>query len=253
MLAVAALGFVVRISFQAVVGFETPPVDDASQFDTVAWSVSQGGEFVTPGGVHSSRAPGYSYLLAGVYFVFGHNWPAARMIQALLGAATCAVLVSLGSRLYDATTGVIAGTTYALFPYAVFWSATLLSEPLCTLLALVATWLLLRAENQGWGWMAAWSVACGLTTLTRPNLALLFVFGLPLVLFRHPHRGRRGLYVTVIFLLVLLPWTVRNYVVHHRLVLDAAPMPRTFRRPAWSRAWTNRKPTPSISASRSIG
>jgi hypothetical protein len=66
--------------------------------------------------------------------------------------------------------------------------------------------------------MATWSAACSLATLTRPNLALLFVLGLPLILFRQPRWIRRGLYVTVIFLLVLLPWTVRNYLVHHRLV-----------------------------------
>lgn len=217
-LAVGVFALVVRLLCQALVGYQAPPVDDAYQFDTIAWSLSQGGEYVTVDGVRSSRAPAYPFLLAGIYRIFGHSWPVARVVQALLGAATCALLVSIAGDLFDPMTGVLAGLTLALFPYAVYWTTTLLSETLSAFLALLATWALGRTGHLEARWVAGWSAACGLATLARPNLALLFVLGLPIVLAPRPFRVRRCLLASTIFFLVLLPWTVRNYRVHHRAV-----------------------------------
>jgi 4-amino-4-deoxy-L-arabinose transferase-like glycosyltransferase len=217
-LAVASIAFAARLAFQLLSGIDVAPQDDAVQYDTIGWSLAQGGEFATPDGLRSTRAPTYPALLAATYAVFGHSWVAARIVQALLGAVTCAVLVVLGGLLFDATIGVIAGLAYALFPYAIFWSSPLLSEPLCAFLCLAATCLLVRARDGGPGWTAAWSLACALATLTRPNAALIFVLGLIWLVAGRPRWHRRAAGACAIFLLVLIPWTIRNYRVHHRLV-----------------------------------
>jgi 4-amino-4-deoxy-L-arabinose transferase-like glycosyltransferase len=217
-LTLALLAFVVRIGFQIVSGIDAPPRDDAVQYDSIGWSLAQGGAFATSDGLRSTRAPTYPVVLAATYALVGHSWAAARVVQALIGAATCAGLMILGSRLYDGATGALAGLVYALFPYAIFWSSTILSEPICAFLCLVATWLLVRSRDGDWRWAMAWCVACGLATLTRPNAALLFALGLVWLIAHRPRRLRFAVCATFCFLLVLAPWTVRNYLVHHRLV-----------------------------------
>src|SRR5438094_207403 len=92
-----ALALSARLLYQAaIVGMETPPRDDALQYDEIGWSLAQGGPFEAGDGTRSHRAPAYPFLLAGIYAVAGHSWAVARILQALIGASTCLLLVQLG-------------------------------------------------------------------------------------------------------------------------------------------------------------
>jgi len=207
-----------RLAFQAqFVGMRTPPQDDASQYDWIAWSLASGGPYMAADGLRSHRAPGYTFLLAAVYAMFGHSWAAARVAQALLGAATCLVIGRLGSRLFPGSIGWAAALVYAVDPYAIYFCGYLLSEPLCVLLTTASLLALVRAGSQR-GWEAAWSCLCALATLTRPNMGLMLPLGL-LWLLRRPGSGfRRCGLALAVFCLTLLPWTVRNYSVYGRFV-----------------------------------
>ncbi len=213
-----AMALCARLAFQAqFVGMRTPPQDDASQYDWIAWSLASGGPYMAADGLRSHRAPGYTFLLAAVYAMFGHSWAAARVAQALLGAATCLVIGRLGSRLFPGSIGWAAALVYAVDPYAIYFCGYLLSEPLCVLLTTASLLALVRAGSQR-GWEAAWSCLCALATLTRPNMGLMLPLGL-LWLLRRPGSGfRRCGLALAVFCLTLLPWTVRNYSVYGRFV-----------------------------------
>jgi len=213
-----ALGFCVRMFYTALfVDTNAPLHDDAAQYDYIGWSLDQGGPYAAQDGYRSHRAPAQSLLLAGVYGLCGHDWAAARVAQAALGAGTGVVILAMGSRIFDPQIGMVAALAWAIFPYSLFFCSTLLSEPLCTLLTAVSTWFLSRAR-EGIRWTAAWAFFGALSTLTRPNMALAFVLG---VLWLLGWGGRRVMPVlcgVAVFCLTLLPWTVRNYVVHQRIV-----------------------------------
>lgn len=207
-----------RLAFQiGVVGMEAPPHDDASQYDAIGWSLSQGGPYVTEGFV-SRRAPAYPIVLAGVYRLAGHSWPAARVAQALIGAAVCSLVMALGASLFDRRTGLLAGIGAALLPYSIYWSGYLLSEPLCTLLVAASTWVLIRCREGRLGWPAIWGCLCGLATLTRPNIGVLLALGVGWLMTGGSRRALRAALAIGVFGLTILPWTVRNYTLHHRLV-----------------------------------
>ena len=206
-----------RLTYQSIlVGMETPPGGDALQYDSIARRLAASGIFSTAEGDRSTRAPGFPVALAGVYSLAGPDWAAARVMQAVVGAATSALVAILGVELGGLLTGVAAGLAYAFFPYSVALCGTLLSDPLATLLALLATMALLRAD--GSPGHALWGALCALGALTRPNLGLM----LPIGLFWPPPKTRvgfrRAVVSTAAFLMVLAPWTARNWVVHHRIV-----------------------------------
>src|SRR5437867_11345352 len=74
---VAALA--ARLAFQGgLVGWSTPPKDDAALYDSIAASLSQGGAYVDAEGYRSRRAPAFTLPLAGLYASGGPSSPAAR-------------------------------------------------------------------------------------------------------------------------------------------------------------------------------
>ncbi len=199
------------------VGWNTPPRYDAAQYDAIAWSVARGGPYIGPDGYYSHRAPAYPYLLSGVYRAFGHSWPAARAFQALMGAATSAVVLLLGSRCIAPRVRVLASVVCAVFPYSIYWSGYLLSEPLCILVVALTTYALLEC-GRSLAWIAIWSCLCGIAALTRPNMGLLFLAGLLWIATRDRRWLARCAVATAIFSLTLVPWTLRNYGIHHRII-----------------------------------
>jgi len=207
-----------RLLFQAAgVGWDSPPRDDAAQYDAIAWSLAQGGPYVATDGYVSHRAPAYPFLLAGVYTIFGHSWTAARVTQALLGAATAVALLFLGSGMLPTHLRVLTSCVYAVFPFSIYWSGYLLSEPLCILLVVLSMCALFKCRSAP-GWSGVWGFACGMTALARPNMGILVLLGLPWVNARGARRIGWCAVAAAAFLLTLLPWTLRNYSVHHRLV-----------------------------------
>src|SRR2546422_2668211 len=93
---VAALA--ARLAFQGgLVGWSTPPKDDAALYDSIGASLSQGGGYIDAEGYRSRRAPAFTFLLPRLSATVGHSWPAARVTHAPLGAATCSILLSLGA------------------------------------------------------------------------------------------------------------------------------------------------------------
>jgi 4-amino-4-deoxy-L-arabinose transferase-like glycosyltransferase len=125
------------------------------------------------------RAPLYYYFLGGVYWLFGHSFWAARLIQAALGSASCVLLYLIGQRMFRPVVGLLAAASMALYGPLVFFDGELLTPVLELFLDLACVWLVLRASDSGSGrlWLAA-GLLLGLSAITRPNVLV----GLPIVL-----------------------------------------------------------------------
>jgi len=216
---VFALAFLTRVAFSiCIAGLGAPPHDDASQYDSIARSLVQGGDFrVGDEGFLAHRAPAYPFVLAGVYWLFGARSAVGQVAQAFIGAATSWLVYLLGSRLVDRRLGLLAGFASALDPYSILWTGYLLSEPLCALFTTASTWALFRAHEDD-RWTGVWAALCGFATLTRPNMAVLLPLGLIWLFGNRRRRATQYLAACAVFLMTLAPWTMRNYIVLHRWV-----------------------------------
>ena len=74
------------------------PIIDSFTYHSYARTIAEGGD---PWNGVITRPPLYPYLLGAVYTVFGVNMTAARVLQAILGGATCILTCLLGRRLFD--------------------------------------------------------------------------------------------------------------------------------------------------------
>jgi len=158
------------------------------------------------------RAPGYPLFLAGLYALAGlqNRLAAARLAQALLGAALAPLTAVLALRLGLAPRASrVAGIVLALYPILWMYPIGLASEN--TFIPLVVLGLL-GLLSAGKPRRAPPAIAAGLVlgaaTLTRAALAPFLVLG-ALWLWRRAGLRRAALFVLAAGA-VLLPWAIRN-------------------------------------------
>ncbi len=196
------------------------------------------------------RVPGYPFFLAAIYQVAGdRNNTAVRVLQALIDTFTCVVVAAIalvwsprrwppGRR---RRAGLMALGLAAVCPFVAIYVTTLLTEVLATALGmtlLLTTSLAAVGDRHGhFGWLGRlsprvlWCITGavgGVMTLVRPESGLYVgAAGLVMLIVSLRSQGstaspvtgfvRRalshGLALSIPFVIVLTPWTVRNSLV----------------------------------------
>jgi 4-amino-4-deoxy-L-arabinose transferase-like glycosyltransferase len=231
LLALVALGFLLRLGLAIKVGInEGPePGSDQKEYDTYAWNVAQGRGYrgMSPDVTDQDhltayRPPGTSLVWAGLYRVFGHRYDVVRVTHCLVGAATILLVYLIGRRCFGDIVGLLAAVAYTVWPLALFYSVQLLSEPLGTLWFLWFVLECLRFADRPTTGRAVWAgILLGLAILTRPNP----IFMIPLTgvwalwQFRRQRPAiLKGLAIPLVAVATLVPWWVRNYAVFHTFI-----------------------------------
>jgi 4-amino-4-deoxy-L-arabinose transferase-like glycosyltransferase len=169
--------------------------------------------------------PGLSLFLAPFLFVFGiHPWVTV-LCGLLLFALTYWVTYLLADRLQGGTVSLVAPALFAVWPANVTLSVVNAKEALLALLVTGSLYLYLKAltsvPNVRAGPLVSAGALLGVAALTQPGLILF-----PGVLFLSGVIRKQRLLsnilgtvlVLVSMVLIILPWTYRNYLVLHRIV-----------------------------------
>jgi 4-amino-4-deoxy-L-arabinose transferase-like glycosyltransferase len=160
------------------------------------------------------RDPGYPVLLAGLLLAFKSwgTWYAAVLIfQALLGAITVVLWMSIGRDWMPMPYLIAAGLLMAIWPHSVTMSSYILSETLFGFLCALSMLLFRIAtiRNKA-GSLAISGISFSLAALTN---AVLLPFGVCLAIYARTQR-RMTTKAAVIFatvaLCTLAPWSIRN-------------------------------------------
>ena len=167
------------------------------------------------------RAPLYPYFLGAVYAIFGVNFIIPRIIQMIIGALNCVLTLKLGETLFSRKIGIISGFVAAFYPLLIYFDNELLIPTVLAFLILSAFYMTIRYAEQP-GSKHKWyftGIVWGLAAITRPNI-LLFVVFLP---FWFRQRLKDKFWTAAVFgvlglMTIILPVTVRNYVVSKEIV-----------------------------------
>lgn len=165
--------------------------------------------------------PGYSFVLAAIYGVFGERDAAAQIFQMVCDALAAALVFLIAAELLSFGVGVVSGLLVALAPQFCWNSLTLLPDTLAVPPVLLAVYLLLRARD-GRSLLKALAAGAlvGASCWLRANALLLAPFlllAVPLLLPRGA-RARPALALVAGALLAVAPLTLRNAVVYGHFI-----------------------------------
>jgi tetratricopeptide (TPR) repeat protein len=121
------------------------------------------------------QAPLYPYLLGVIYAIAGRSLLLVRIVQALIGSASCVLLALAGFRLFAPRAGIAAGLMLALYAPAIFFDGLLQKSVLDVFFVCLALWLVSRTSETAERFRSffALGVAMGGLALTRENAILL--------------------------------------------------------------------------------
>lgn len=236
LLLVLALALSLRAGAVVVLG--VPDIVWSSEYGSIASRLVQGQAYTFDlYGLRSSQPlrsfmpPLYTFLLAGVLRFFPSPAFALGLIQALLATATCFLGYQIGKVLCDIRVGLVAAGVLAVYPVYVIQTARPLPLTLNAFLLSALICLVLSMRDGGHlAWRAVGvGLLLGFSGLSRP---VLLGLGGGIALWLWVNRERvydapaktsfqwwRALLISaVVTMLVLAPWMIRNWMVHHRFV-----------------------------------
>jgi 4-amino-4-deoxy-L-arabinose transferase-like glycosyltransferase len=223
---IVVVGVVLRVVYAVTLAPWPPPVGSDAWFYHLEANLLAGGRgFISPAyalfGVSRPTAahpPLYPMVLAGLSELGGTGEVVQRLAGSVFGAGMIVTVGVLARRLVNPRAGLIAAGLAAVYPMLVTADGALMSETLYGLLIalfLLAVYRLIDAPSTARAIVVG--VPLGLGVLTRGEALLLVPLVLvPLV--RRPAGARAAMVAGCVVVLVLAPWTIRNWVVFGRPV-----------------------------------
>jgi hypothetical protein len=233
---IAALGLGLRA--YAVVHPVANPADDSHAYYALSKALYTEGSYGGPEFTDSSDwSPGAPLLYSAAFYATGGaREGTARIVEALMGVAAILVVFALGERMargmpgpggLDAghVVGLMGAFAIAVYPPFIHSTGELMSEPpaILTLPAAVLAFLWASEQERLRAWLVP-GLLFGLTAMFRPEYLFVAAAFVVLAAVRvgiargwRPGLAGAGLLLAAL-LLPIIPWTIRNVEVLHRVV-----------------------------------
>lgn len=233
LLRMVGAAFVIRMVIVLLV-FRTLP-DPAQNFGGFGWemgwvarSIATGHGFASPfwplTGPTALVPPGFPYLLAAIFRVFGlyslHSGFAILSIDSLFSALTCIPIYFLAKDCINDRIAQYAGWAWVIYPFSIYYSTVVWEWALTALLFTTCLALLLRLHTiESHAVWAGFGLLYGMTALVNPSVLSVLPFILVIALWKRSRTGlpwfTRALLTTITVIAVLTPWTLRESFVMH--------------------------------------
>ncbi len=220
MLRVFLAALVVRLAFVLTLDPAQLYWPDERLYDEIARGLAAGHGFVATG---YNSTPLWPALMALLYKLFGHSFTAVRMAQCVLSAFTCVIMGAAATRLFDRRVGTWTAWILAFYPSLVYLAGVFYMENLYSFCLAVVVYSLTRLGSETTLQRAMLAgLAIGMTALSRSVALLLIPTAAIVPLLAGCATWRRRIALCLVLWLgavvVIAPWTVRNWIVFGHVV-----------------------------------
>jgi 4-amino-4-deoxy-L-arabinose transferase-like glycosyltransferase len=198
----------------------------------IAWALVSGLGYSspwrgTPIAPTAQQPPAFPLLMAAIFKIAGaYSLPSlwiAALLNALFSASSAVLILRLGKRDFGEATGILAAWIWTLWLYEAVICVRLWESSLAALLLSVMLWWLpkLAESRRSWPWWLFGALAGFSAHTNSTMLAMLPCFYVWLWAScrkRSSNPGRLILASVVVFVLALVPWSIRNYRAFHRVL-----------------------------------
>ena len=242
---VVGIAFIVRLAVITIGHtYRITPRRDHFQFGwemgRLARSLAQGHGFSSPTDLDSGpsawTAPFYPFVLASVFRILGiyssaSAW-AILAFNSVFASLTCGTLYRVAGRIFGNTVAYRGAWTWAVFPYLIYWPVRVVWEvSFTTFLLTLILWRAIMLADQRMPRASDWLIfglLWGLMALTNTAVLILFPCALAWIFYQLPAgsgRFRAQLLAVVAMLVLVTPWTIRNYKCFGRLIFIRDNLP----------------------------
>jgi 4-amino-4-deoxy-L-arabinose transferase-like glycosyltransferase len=214
-LAIIVIGIIFRITWVHLV----PPIQSSDSYsywnaaerllETGIYSFNKGGNVW-----YAWRPPGYPFFLAACIAAFGRNPWVPAFTNIVFYILTSVTVNSIARRIANDKVAILAISLLAMWPSHIAITGLAATEPLSILLFAAVLWAFMMCSHRGWYYAAITGMLAGFSALIRPSLlALPIVWMLFIVINRHSRQLilLQTALALISMVLVILPWSMRNY------------------------------------------
>ncbi len=224
-LALFALAMVPRAAWVAYNDRSPQGLNDPTLYTLFGDRIADGLGYTRPTGEKIAYYPAGFPLTVGALkkggdiFGWGRSIFSIKIMNGIFGAMTVVLLYLLTRRILDRRTGIVAALLLSIFPSQVYYTGTVLSEPLFTLLfvasIVVLLWKPWDRDGIGYGRLFVVGLLLSYATMTR-GITLMLPAMLLAVWFFYMRSKRRALLQALVvwagIAVLIVPWSVRNTV-----------------------------------------
>jgi len=212
------VALLVRVS--ALLTLPPPPLDTSAQI--AYWG---GAQILTHGKGFSDPSypvyapPGYAIFIATCLKLFGADLMPVKIVQCVLDSLSLVVIFVIMKDIFGTQTGLFSAVLMAIYPFSIYLSISVASEPLFTfLLSIFALLACYAIRFQNIYYFCGAGVLLALATLTRATtqyLPIIIFFPVMFISFKKRTKDLLRAYgaFIVAFAIVMSPWALRNYAV----------------------------------------
>ncbi|MFQ5454299.1 MAG: ArnT family glycosyltransferase, partial [Candidatus Zixiibacteriota bacterium] len=173
------------------------------------------------------RAPLYPLFLASLFKITNDSFYQVRLIQLIIGSFLPLLMFLLGIKLFNRKIAFWLAVIAVFYPTFIYYDVSLLITFLIVLLSVLLVWQLYRCDGKSYVQFIIVGILLGIAGLARPNILLLgpvlfiwiWIIIKPLVGWKRSLIGYALIGITSF--LIILPVSIRNYVVSGDFVLIA--------------------------------
>jgi hypothetical protein len=258
--AMAAIGGALRLWYVRAVNPSVLPLGDAWSYLVLGQDLATGHGYVSPGpmlslGLEVPTAefpPLFPAVVALLHLLGIESVEAKKAIVAMIGVANIPLVAEIARRIIGRWTALVAAALAMVSPSLVESDGSFMSEVIFVPLVAAALLAALRSDGRTRRWLLVGGLV-GLAALARAEALLLVPLMLPACLCIEPsqtrlHKLRFAAALATGSLLVVAPWTLRNYWISSAFVpisgsanaaLLGANCAETYREPLIG-SWTHR-------------
>lgn len=225
------LFLLLRIIYCYFLGWqEIPSGSDAISYNGYALAILNQPDWLSnPSFLGDYRPPGYPLFLALIYSIFGvKNLLAVYIFQAVIGTLTVYYIFRLSSSIFGEGKSFLALFWAGFYFFYLWYTGMILRETLVFFLIIFSfchLWLFFQSERPSHLFRSGnlWAFIIGFTFLFHTDPRYLFYIPFLAILFVIYCNFWTGVktysWVLAMLILLLVPWTIRNYIAYDGFVL----------------------------------
>jgi len=175
------------------------------------------------------QLPGYSFLLAMTYKIFGHESDIyLQIIQILLSSCSVFIIFGIAKRFFNKNIALVSSFLWAIWLPEIRLSVAVLYDTSAVFLTLLACYLFFKSvvDNKKYFWIYA-AIIIGISLYFRSDSLLLPLFlGIGSWIYKRNWKAALGKTLTMFLIIftILFPWGIRNYLVFHTFTFGRATL-----------------------------